>query len=155
MAVPTSYTEATLKAYMHTALGAVATALGITVAAGSYDEAVNETLIAYGVSDVTSATNMRKVRSLARREAWRTAQASAAGRFDFSADGASYSRSQMHSMIATALATAESDAAQYDAAGAYTVTIGRIEYEDPYQAPNPVDDARDAQERALARETGA
>jgi hypothetical protein len=43
----------------------------------------------------------------------------------------------------------------FSAAAAYTVTIGRVEYEDPYQAPNPVDDWRDAQERALAREVGA
>jgi hypothetical protein len=133
MAIPTSYTEATLKAFMHAELREVATALGWTVVAGSYDEPLIETLLAYGVSDIVAATDIRKLRALARREVWRAVASATAGDHDFSAEGASYSRSQIHAQALAMLTRAESDAGRYDAGGGYAVTISKTHYADPYQ----------------------
>ena len=58
MAIPAGYTEATLKEYMHTVLGPVATTLGWTVADGDYDEAANEAVAAYGVDDVAAVARL-------------------------------------------------------------------------------------------------
>ena len=62
MAAPTSYNEAELKDYMDTMLGATATVLTWTVAGGQYDEAVNETLLAYGVDDIDEIIGRANIR---------------------------------------------------------------------------------------------
>lgn len=95
MALPTAYTEPELSAFMHAVLGDVATALGWSTDDERFDEAVNDTLLAYGVDDIDDATDIPKLRALARIEAWRAATDSLASRFDLSADGQSASRSQM------------------------------------------------------------
>lgn len=129
MPVPTSYTEANLATFMHGCLGDVATELG-WLAASSYSEAVTETLLAYGVTDIAGATDMRKLRALARREAWRAAVGSLASRYDFTADGASHHLSQVYSQAQHALAAAEADAVRYDTA--HQATLTKIHYGDPY-----------------------
>jgi hypothetical protein len=131
MAAPTAYTEEMLREYMQAELGAVVTALGWSLADGNYDEPVNETLLAYGVASIALATEVRKLRALARREAWRTAAAQAAGMHDFSADGSSFSLAQIQEMALKALALAESEAARYE--GAFTVTPIAVHYGDPYE----------------------
>jgi hypothetical protein len=133
MAVPTAYTEDTLAEYMHSALREVATTLGFAPGDGDYDEAVNEALLAYGVTDIAEATQIAKLRTLARREAWRQAQSAAAARFDFSADGGDYSRSQLHKQITTNLERAEADAAPY-ATVAYRISRKAIRFNDAYSA---------------------
>jgi hypothetical protein len=134
MAAPTSYTETSLKIYMHTALGAVATALGWTVQDGNYDELVNETLLVYGTDDVTGISgqdNIRKLRTLARVEAWRAVVRETAGDYDFSADGGSYKRSQIHAQAKMALEAAQDEAALYD--DSYRVVIDQVKHvHDPY-----------------------
>lgn len=130
MPVPTSYTEEQLATFMHGCLGDVATELGWSVDGGSYSEAVTEALLAYDVADIADATDMRKLRALARREAWRAAVASLAARYDFTADGASHHLSQIHAAAQAALAAAEADAARYDTA--YQVTATPVHYGDPY-----------------------
>lgn len=139
MAAPLIYTEATFKVYLHAALGAAATALGWTVDGGDYDEIVNETLLAYGVADIADAADIRKVRALGRREAWRGVITAVSLDYDFKADGGSYSRSQMQEQARQAFALAESEALPYD--DAYTVEVGRLELDyDPYQ-PDPWEEA--------------
>lgn len=133
MAVPTAYTDETLKTYMHAELREVGTALGWTVAAGSYDEALNETLLACGVSSAASATDIRKVRALARREVWRAVVAATAGDYDFSKEGASHSRSQAHAQARAMVKQAELEAAQYDTSSVYAVRKKSTHYADPYQ----------------------
>lgn len=136
MAVPTSYSEGALAQYMHTVLGAVATALGFDVSGGDYDEAVTETLFAYGVSAIASAADIQKLRALARREAWRLAMNETAGDFDFRADGGQYSRSQFHKQCKEAFESAELEALPYDTVR-WAVEVGTVEDAyDPYAVPD-------------------
>lgn len=133
MAAPASYTEATLATYMHTTLGAIAGALSWTVAGNSYAEPVNEALLVYGVSDIAAATEIQKLRAIARREAWRAVVAGLAAMYNFATDGQSFSRSQMQAQALEALRIAEADAMQYDT-GAYEVRVDKVERtQDPYQ----------------------
>lgn len=99
MAAPSTYSEATLKAYMHSMLGPVATSLGWVVVDSDYDEAVNDALLLMGVSDIDTVSGneqIRRVRLLAQLSVWRRVEGHTAGDFAFSADGASYSREQVH-----------------------------------------------------------
>jgi hypothetical protein len=96
MPAPTSYTEAELAAFMHSVLRSVATQLGWS-APGSYTEVVNEVLLAYGVDDIASATNIQQLRLLARREVWRAVVEETAGDYDVrSKDGAEAKRAQIN-----------------------------------------------------------
>lgn len=134
MAAPSSYTESTFKAYLHTVLGAVADVLGWTTGDGDYDEVVNETLLAYGTDDITSVSgrdNIRALRALGRAEAWRAVVVETATDFDFQADGGDYKRSQIHQQAVEALRRAEDEAAVYD--DRYAVEVATFEPEiDPY-----------------------
>jgi hypothetical protein len=136
MAIPVSYTEATLQAYTHTLLGAVAATLGWTVALGSYTEPCNEAIAAYGVDDVTTILgrdNVRKIRALARREVWRAVAAQTASHYDVSADGASRQRSQIHAQALQELQRAELDCMEFDPA--YEVGATTIRFDDAYESP--------------------
>ncbi len=99
MAIPTSYTEQSLMNYMHEALSGVGDVLGFDPP-HAYAEPVNEALLVYGTDDiatVTGATNIRKLRAIARVEAWRKVMATTSGDYDFRReDGAQYSRSQAY-----------------------------------------------------------
>jgi hypothetical protein len=129
MALPTSYNEATLAAYMVSSLGSLATVLGIDDAAMA--EAVNDVTQARGVADIADATDVAQVRALAKVAALRVAQTTAAGMYDFEADGGSYKRSQVMAQIEKMLTAAESAAMQYDAN--YSVEVGTVRYvDDPY-----------------------
>jgi len=133
MPLPTSYNEATLAAYMVRTLGELATMLAIEDVAML--EAVNDVTQACGVADITSATNLAQVRALARVAALRVAQTTAAGWYDFAADGGDYKRSQVQAQIQTLLQTAENAAMQYDAG--YSVEVGTMHYVgDPYDWDN-------------------
>jgi hypothetical protein len=131
MPAPSVYTEAELAAYMHSVLGAVAAALGYT-APGSYQEAVNETLLAYGVDDIADATDIRKLRMLARVQAWQLAANDTAGDMDFKAGSTSFSRSQVHEQVLKNLSEAQVDALCFDPS--YQVESGSLDWiHDPYQ----------------------
>lgn len=113
MPVPTAYTEDTLAAFMHSTLRDVATALGWSVAAGDYDEAVTDTLIAYDENDIADATDIQKLRALARVAVWQSVVDATTGDYDFSADGGNYSRSQLHAQAVARLAQAQQQASAY------------------------------------------
>lgn len=130
MAAPTAYTESELAAFMVNMLSQVAGVLGWT---GLVDlqTAVDETLLAYGVDDVAQATDIRKLRALGRREAWRAAMQATTADFDFSADGGRYDRSQVHAQAAAMFQQAEVDALTFD--DGYVVAADRlIPIHDPY-----------------------
>ena len=132
MALPTIYTDATLKSYMLAYLGASGTTLGLTV--DSFAESINDVLLAYGVTTLALATDVAKVRALARVAAVQTAQTVAATWYDFTADGASFSRSQVVKALASLLTLAESEAMSYSAT--YTIGVGSMSYPaDPYPLP--------------------
>lgn len=137
MPVPVSYTEATLAEYMHNVLGAVADALGWSVAGDSYAEAITETLLACDVADIaqlSGADDMRKLRAIARREVWRAVVHATTAHYDMSADGLSAHRSQINEQAHKMLVAAEIDAALYDdTAGGWRVSAEKVSHEDdPY-----------------------
>lgn len=136
MAAPSSYSETTLAQYMQEVLSEVATILGWTTTPDDYQTAVDETLLQYGVDDITTVTgreNIKKLRTLARVEVWRQAMAATAGDYDFSADGGRYNRSQVHEQAKAQHAMALQDAMAYGLDN-YRVTIDSINHiHDPYE----------------------
>jgi hypothetical protein len=74
MAAPTSYTEADLKAYMHSLANKAGMNLGWSVANGNYDEPVNEVELVFDAA-IDEITNMLALRAVARRELWRSVMA--------------------------------------------------------------------------------
>lgn len=138
--IPVAYTELTIAQYMHGLLGKMAAVLGFaepTTDAGAYQEAVNEVMLALGVSDLESAPDIRKVRALAAREAWKLALDNLATAIDYSADGSRFDRSQLSLQAQAALNRAVSECFGLGVGiGAYTVDITNIDYKnDPYQYP--------------------
>jgi len=133
MAAPITYTEEALSLYMMSVLGPVASMLD-WLTTPAYDEAVSETLLAYGVgaiASVTGAANIKKLRTLARREAWRAVVQATVTQHDFSEAGASYSLSQIHEQALAALKLADADALAYDPN--YRIGVDKITRpHDPY-----------------------
>jgi hypothetical protein len=134
MAAPTSYTEAELKAYIHASLAGVAEVFGWTVAGGSYDEMVNDALLALGHSDIASVSGVQDVsrlRTVARLMAWRAVVEQSSMNFDFSADGGSYSRSQVNEMARERVSALETETAGY--LGTFAAHTQPVKYaHDPY-----------------------
>ncbi len=132
MTIPSSYSASTLKAYQHSLLGPVADALGWSVAGGSYDEALIDTLLAYGVTDIANATDITKLRALAAVAVWRQAQQAAAGLITFSSFGDRFEQGTIQERITVALAQAESRAVAYDTT--YAVALTAVDHsQDPYR----------------------
>lgn len=139
MTVPTAYTEASLAEFMIAALGDLGADLGLTGPGADFDEAINDVLIAYGaddIADIAGASNIAKLRALARVQAWRLAVVQAAARYDMSDGTQSLKRSQLMGAAEKALAIAEADAAVYgtsDDGSGYSVAVDAIVYSsDPY-----------------------
>jgi hypothetical protein len=130
--LPASYTELSLAEYMVTVTRSVTAALGWT--SDDLLEAVNDTLTAYGASTIGSATDIAKLRTLARVEAWRTVVDGTAADIDFAADGGDYKRSQMHKQALSALERAEVAALPYVTVAATEITIstGYLVFDDTY-----------------------
>jgi len=139
MAIPASYTETTIKYYLHDMLGAVATMLGWSPDGADYDEAVDEAIASYGVDDISAITgrdNVRKLRALARREVWRAVMQATTGHYDVTTDGASRNRSQMHVQAREQFDLADAACMSYGEDG-YTISSVHISYtDDPYLSPN-------------------
>lgn len=109
MPVPTSYTESTFKTYLHTTLGGIADVLSLTVAGGSYDEVINDVLIALDEDDITTIADIRGLRATGRYYVWKKAADVAATIYDFSVDKRSFKRHQIVESILNRLAEAEND----------------------------------------------
>jgi hypothetical protein len=143
MPIPAAYDETSLAEFMHNELGPVAKVLGYTEPngnAGVYQEAVNEVMLALGVTDLLRAPDIRKVRALARRQAWTMANNGLATKYDYSADGASYNRSQMFTQVKQALDRAIGDCMALGLDG-YSASIDTVEFKyDPYTYPRNVED---------------
>lgn len=130
MAIPTSYTEDELRSYMVAALGDVADVL--TIGTADMVEPVNDVIDSYGVADIASATNITKLRALAKVGAWRKASQTATVQYTFRSGQSAFNRSDMYKFISDQLSRAESEAFQYDAS--YVVSVQPIEYKnDPYE----------------------
>jgi len=137
MAAPSVYTEKTLAEFMAAELGKIGTGLSYTVGvadAGSYAEAVNETLLRYGVTSISAATEILKLRALARVQAWRKACNDLASNFNFSSDGSKFERQAVYRQALVNLDSALVLAAEWDTSGAYEISVTRINpVNDPYR----------------------
>jgi hypothetical protein len=143
VAVPTSYTESQLKAFMITALGRIATVIDWDADTDQVAEAVNDTLLAYGVDDIADATDIVKLRALSRYSVLQAAHAWLATDFRFSADGGSYDRQQVFDHVGSLLDTAHSEAFAY--LPRYTVKASTVGYPaDPYINDPDLEDYDDA-----------
>ena len=136
MAVPTSYTETTLKTYMHSVLGGLSADLKWTVAGGSYDEALNDTLFGYGQTDIsliTGSASIQLLRAYARYFLYRSVAMATVGKMDYThADsGATYKFSQIHKQAKEMMQIAADDITQLggDVSG-YSVDFLDIVYTD-------------------------
>lgn len=103
MAVPTSYTEQELKAFMLAALGQVSSYLSWDADSAQLDEAVNDVALACGVDDVADETDVRKLRLLGRYYAAEAAQVAVVADYPVSADGATLNRDRVFEMISDKL----------------------------------------------------
>ena len=125
--------EADLGQFMLDELGPLASDLGWT-APSDVTAAIDDALYAYfdGDGDIADATDQRKLRALARVEAWRAAVSATAADFDSSTDGQSMALAQRHAQALGRLADARARAAQYRAD--YGVTVTAVTWaNDPYQ----------------------
>ena len=144
MAIPSSYTEIELAQYLHRVLGPMATVLGWTPDGGSYDEIINDALLACGYQDISIANSpdrVRMLRVLAVCTMWRAVLQTTAAMYDLNADGSGLSRSQLQAMAAKSLEMAETEAAKLIGGG--TVGTVQVTYaDDPYPSTSfqPGDD---------------
>lgn len=137
MPIPTAYTEHELALFMHNELGEMAGVIRATAPdendedeLGSYGERVIDVLLAYGVSDIIVATDIPKLRALARREAWRFAVRQLSSKVSFSLDGQSISLSDLQEQARESLYLAEEACGPVEG---YVITRGQLRQWDPYR----------------------
>jgi hypothetical protein len=134
MPIPSSYTEDGIAQYMLNVLENAGPAAEWTSA--DFEEQVVDLLLDYGVTDIASATDITKLRSLARVQAWRKVVAAVSGDFDFSADEAEYNRRVVFEHARTMLEEAERAAAEW--LEKLWATQGSMTWEDDPYAAVPV-----------------
>lgn len=128
----------TLNTYLTDRYTAIGNQLGWT--SDDFNVIVEDTLETIGVSSEAEETNLIKLHAIAIYLLWKKALETVTLDFNFSADGASYSRSDMHSQILKNLEIAESEALAY--MPYYQVEMGTLTYiEDPYSYSSERDEA--------------
>lgn len=115
MPVPTSYTEAEFADYLQRAMGGLSGVLEWTSDRQSFDEVIIDTLNAMEVVNVEDVpeSEIPKLRALGKVYLWKSISVEMSADYDFSADGASYSRSQVFEHAQRMLSQAEIDAADW------------------------------------------
>ena len=136
--VPTSFTDESLAASMHSWLGGDAGLpglLGWAVADGSYNSAIMATLMYYGdVTDLSGATNIPRLMAYASIAAWDMAAAATAPITDWSRNAESIKSSQAHDHAVAMAKWARAAAAQagYPIGPVPSLVVSDIVYRDPY-----------------------
>lgn len=114
MAAPATYSEQGLFLFMRDEMQEVGRALNWNNQV-DYQPAIDETLLSFGAGvAVASITDIRLLRARARVYMWHRAAQATAGDYDFSADGGTYSRKQIHDHAVAMLLKAQSEAALLD-----------------------------------------
>lgn len=113
MAIPISYTELSFAQFMKDVLDATASAIDWLTVPGKYQEAVNESILAYGVDDISQCTDIQKLRAIGRREVWRAVADATAGNYRFGSDREIYFRNQIHEHAVSQYARYSQEAAKY------------------------------------------
>ncbi len=146
MSIPTAYSETSFAGFLHKKAGRMADYWGWTWyaaqnGAGDYQEMVDDALTLVGLRTVGEATTLEavsKLRAAGEVALWRTVTNAFTIDYDFSADGGSYQRSQMHKQAADNLAQAQAVLAQLDWNGGTAWTadaqpVTRGDWYDPQQ----------------------
>lgn len=136
MGVPAQYSEAMLAEYQVSALGELASVLGWDAGTAQVQEAVTDTLLDYGASDITSISgtdNIRKLRALSRLSIWRAVAGATAGFYSFT-DVASqkFDRDKVHKQALAMLEVAQNEARALGADPTYSVSVWSVQRTDPY-----------------------
>lgn len=138
MPIPTSYTEDSLGAYMHRSLGEMAVLLQLTADAAGFSDQIADVLIACGVDNIASVTDIAKLRAVAKREAWKLAMERTAIAYNIAMDDQRLEREKLHDHAVAMYNSASVQAARYVTDdSSYSVTIYNIR--DPYDPYAPVD----------------
>ncbi len=134
MPVPTTYTDATLAVYAQGEVRDLAEMLGWSLAAGDFEEAVTDALLACGLSAASgaaSSNDIRRLRAEVVLAALRRIRRGVASRYDFTSGDQSFSRSQAAEMVDGALAEAERTLLEVGGDG---MLVGRIRiHDDEYE----------------------
>jgi hypothetical protein len=134
MAVPTSYTEESIKEFMLRTLEGVGPSSAWNT--NDFEEQLVDLLLLYEVDDIAEATAITKLRALARVVAWQKVVAATAGDFDFSADEAEYNRRVVFEHARMMLEEAERAAAEWLPKN--WATQGTVTWEDDPYASIPL-----------------
>lgn len=137
MPIPVAYTEADLAAFQLNILDTLAATLAWTSVTPAVLEAVNDAVLAYGVADIAGATDIAKLRALARVAIWRAVARATAGFYQFGLDQMTFNRQQVHAQAMTMIGEAERDATALGVgAGARLIvaSVARDSDSDPYAA---------------------
>jgi hypothetical protein len=113
MPIPLSYTETGLAQYMKDVLKDTAFAINWLDVPGNYVEAVNDTILAYGVDTIAEATDMQRLRTIARREVWKAVASTSAGNYRFGSDREVYFRNQIYEHALSEYTRAAQEAAKF------------------------------------------
>ena len=116
----------TLATYMHSFMSDIATELGWTVAAGSYDFPVADTIEAYGEATEILCTDAFKLHAIGKVKVLEHAGRATANSVDYSADTSSFKMSQLHAQAMEMLADARIGAMSY--LPEYAVETGELTY---------------------------
>jgi hypothetical protein len=139
MALPSGYTELELAAYMEILLGETARKLNLKSDDGDFDEAVNDVLLVLDRDDLTwvsTRADVKKVRTVARQEAWRVVVNGSAHEVSHSvgAPGTGQtSRSAIHTQAVERLEEAQAETKElypdlFDESGARSVDNWTVNY---------------------------
>jgi len=115
--------------YLIAYLGNLASDLGWSTS--SLSTVVSDTLETYGVDTEAQATDTKKLHAISKVHLWKKALIETSSKYNFSADGASFSRSQFYDMVLKNYELALSEAMNY--LPFYQIEIGELFTEnDPY-----------------------
>ncbi|HXI15486.1 MAG TPA: hypothetical protein VNM48_03870 [Chloroflexota bacterium] len=129
MPLPTSYSDASLAEFMAAVVGSAADPLAWTVASGTYDEPVLDAIILYGggITAVSQATDIPKLRTVARYAVWRAVADATSGLVDIATDQDSFKLSQVSKQATAALDRSTAALEQLGIGQpAITITRGRL-----------------------------
>jgi hypothetical protein len=111
--IPSVYDEAGLATFLLAEARSVAAAFGWASQA-DVQEVINETLLAYGsISDISGATDIRKLRVIARYYIWKAAVEQAAGKIPVSIGGQRWDRDRLQQQALAAFNLAKDAASIY------------------------------------------
>jgi sulfite reductase alpha subunit-like flavoprotein len=136
MAVPTAYTTTSLAVYLKYVPGDIIDVLGWNTDSPQVQEAVNDALLEYGVTDaatITGIDELRRLRALGRRAIWRAIVQATANWYSITDNGQKLERQQVHAQALTAYEQADNDCRAAGADPALAVNVIHVQrVRDPY-----------------------